>query len=299
MIESDILMKNNRILIAVAFFTIITLLGIFTSIDYYKYLFTHFENSFNYRNWNNSAQALTGLLFLLLDLVLIVLYFTTTGLYQDKVYKLLRYLNLMNFFLYTPYLLYIYISTGSYFYKINPSQQIFQVVRLLLNLVSIVLFLRARPQSQPASIDLGNYELVSYTSMGHRFVHHLLDMLYLIPVFLFWQDRLPNYSWENPYLMEALFLLIYLVYCFLSEAIFRQTLGKMATNSCVAGIGYTPSASRILLRTLARLIPFDRFSFLFGANWHDKTSSTSVVYINTWEKVFEESDPLDTLATQK
>ncbi len=292
-------MKNNSIFIAVVAFALITLLGIFTSIEYYKFLFTHLEDGFRYGNFNSTVQSLTGLLLLLLDLVLIILYFTSTGIYQDKVYKLLRYLNLMSFFLYMPYLLYVYISTGSYFYKINPSQQIFQVVRLVLNLVLVVLFLRARPQSQPAPIDLANYELVSYTSMGHRFVHHLLDLLFLIPVFLFWQDKMPHHSWENPYLMELLFLLIYLVYCFLSEAIFRQTLGKIATNSCVAGIGYIPSSGRILIRTFARLIPFDRLSFLFGANWHDKTSSTSVVYVDTWEKVFEESDPSDTLATQK
>lgn len=292
-------MKNNRILIAVTVFTLVTLLGIFTSIDYYKYLFTHLDDSFSYRNLNNTVQSIAGLLLLLLDLVLITLYFTSTGLYQDKVYKLLRYLNLMSFFLYMPYLLYVYISTGSYFYKINPTQQLLQVGRLVLNMVCVVLFLRARPQSQPASIDLADYELVTYTSTGHRFVHHLLDMLYLIPVFFFWLDRMPGHYWDNPYLMEVLFLLIYLVYCFVSEAIFRQTLGKIATKSCVTAIGYEPSAGRILLRTLARLIPFDRFSFLFGANWHDKTSSTSVVYIDTWEKVFDDSNPSDTLATQK
>jgi hypothetical protein len=292
-------MKNNKILIAVVTFTLITLLGIITSIDYYKYLFTHFGDSFRYGNWSNGVQSITGFLLLLLDLVLITLYFTSTSHYQDKVYKLLRYLNLMSFFLYMPYLLYVYTSTGSYFYKINPSQQLIQVGRLILNLVCIVLFLRAKPQSQPAPIDLTNYELVSYTSMGHRFVHHLLDMLFLIPIFLFWQERMPDHSWENPYLMQVLYLLVYLIYCFLSEAIFRQTLGKIATNSCVTAIGHRPSVGRIIIRTLARLIPFDSFSFLFGANWHDKTSSTAVVYVDTWEKVFADFDPTDMSTTRK
>lgn len=292
-------MKNNRILIAVVAFSIMTLLGIISSAEYYKYLFTSFGNSFRYGGWANGAQQIIGLLLLLLDLVLIALYFTSTGPYQDKVYKLLRYMNLMTFFLYMPHILYLYLSPDSYFYRMEPGQQVIQVSRQVLNLVCMVLFLRARPQSQPAAIDLAQYELVSYTSTGHRFVHYLLDMLFLIPVFLFWQERMPSHSWENPYLMQVLFLLIYLVYCFLSEAIFRQTLGKIATNSCVTAIGYQPSSGRILIRTLARLIPFDRFSFLFGANWHDKSSSTTVVYVDTWEKAFDDSNPTEGLATAK
>jgi len=292
-------MNNNRILIAVVAFTITTTLGIIISIDFYKHLYSGFGDSLRYGNWTNTVQLLMGQLLLLLDLVLITLYFTSTGLYQDKVYKLMRYLNLMGFFLYMPYMFYIYISNSSYFYKIGPLQQFVQIGRLVLNLVCMVLFLRARPQSQPAGIDLANYELVTYTSMGHRFVHYLLDMLFLFPVFLFWQDNMPSHSWESRYLMPAVFSLIYLVYCFLSEAIFGQTLGKIATNSCVTGIGYNPSADRILVRTLARLIPFDKLSFLFGANCHDKTSNTSVVYVDTWERVFDESNPSDALATQK
>lgn len=79
----------------------------------------------------------------------------------------------------------------------------------------------------------------------------------------------------------------YFLYCFLSEAIFRQTFGKIATNSCVVSKGMRLSTGRVLVRTLCRYIPFDGFSFLFRGNWHDNVSSTAVVYIDTWEKVFE------------
>ena len=138
-------------------------------------------------------------------------------------------------------------------------------------------------------MDLAEYELVNYTATGHRFVHYLLDVLFIIPIFLFWRQFLPYRLHENPYALQALCSLIYLIYCFLSELMFRQTLGKIATRSCVTTIGHPYTGGRMLLRTLARLIPFDRFSFLFGANWHDKTTSTAVVYVDTWEKAFEGS----------
>lgn len=234
------------------------------------------------------------ILFVLLDLVLITFFFASTGRYQDKVYKLLRYLFLVTFFLYIPYTIYAYTSGDVYFQSFTLLQKILQITSVLANIACAVLFLRAKPQTQPAAINLVEYELVNYTSMGHRFVHHLLDMLFIVPVFLFWREVLYV---RNEYMLELLFLLVYLVYCFLSEAVFRQTLGKIATNSCVTSNGPDLTAGRVLLRTLARLIPFDRASFLFRANWHDKTTYTSVVYIDTWEKVFEDSNPGDTAAT--
>jgi uncharacterized RDD family membrane protein YckC len=151
----------------------------------------------------------------------------------------------------------------------------------------VVLFLRAKPESQPANVDLSDYELVGYTSMGHRFVHYLVDVLFLLPIFY----SVSQHILQNVYMLQLMFVLLYLFYCLLSEAIFRQTLGKMATGSCVASIGGPLTFGKVVGRTFARLIPFDRFSFLFRANWHDSNSNTTVVYINSWEKVFDEEQP--------
>jgi hypothetical protein len=62
----------------------------------------------------------------------------------------------------------------------------------------------------------------------------------------------------------------------------------MVTNSCVVSDGVELSGKRVFLRTLSRMIPLDKFSFLFGAKWHDRVSSTAVVYVDSWEMAFDE-----------
>lgn len=292
-------MKNNAKYTPVILLLVLQVYNIFRGFDFLKNFFTRLGDSFRYGDGLNSIQMIMYVLFLFLDLALITLFLASNGRYQDKVYKLLRYFFLITYFLYIPYTVYVYASGNVYFGNFSIWQKVFQILSLLINLVCAVLFLIIKPQTQPAAVNLAEYELVSYTSMGHRFVHHLLDMLFVFPVFLFWRGVMPYYISGNPYLLELLFLLVYLVYCFLSEAIFRQTLGKLATNSCVTSNGPELTGGRILLRTFARLIPFDRLSFLFRANWHDKTTYTSVVYVDTWEKAFDDSNPTDTLATRK
>lgn len=292
-------MKNNTRYAAVITLLVLHLYNLVRSLEFFKYFFKNLGFGFRYINLLDTIQNIFYILTFITDFVLIALFFSSTGRYQDKVYKLLRYIFLITFFLYLPYMIYTYASGNSFFYEIELSQQVLHGVNLLLNLTCMVFFLRAKPVSQPAAIDLAEYELVSYTFTGHRFIHYLLDMLFVLPIFLFWRQVLPYHFQANPYLMQLLLVITYLAYCFLSESIFRQTLGKIATGSCVTTIGRPFTPGRILLRTLARLIPFDKLSFLFRANWHDKTTYTSVVYIDTWEKVFDESNPTENLATKK
>jgi hypothetical protein len=133
--------------------------------------------------------------------------------------------------------------------------------------------------------------MVAFTTTGHRFVHHLLDVLFIIPVWLFALQlmMLRRFGSEVTELaVRFVFGTTYLMYSFLSEAIFKQTFGKMVTRSCVVSDGVDLSTGRIFRRTMARLIPFDAFSFLFGAKWHDRASATAVVYVDSWEKAFDE-----------
>lgn len=273
---------------------VVTLLAlhIFNFIRAHKYYEQLFSNLFDSRQYYYSILDQTrqwmNLLIVLFEIITAVVFLASSGLYRDKTYKLLRYFYLMSFFLQVPFTLYYYIFNNDYFTRSELSAQIEQVSYTLVYIGCAVLFMIAKPQTKPAAIDLSEYELVEYTSTGHRFVHRLLDMLFLAPIYLFWLQVLPRYFNNSVFMGELLMIMIYLTYCFLSEAIFRQTLGKIVTRSCVTSIGGPLTAGRVLVRTLARLIPFDNISFLFGANWHDKTTHTAVVYINTWEKVFEE-----------
>jgi hypothetical protein len=281
-------MKNNLKNIVVISLLAMHTLNFIRAHEYYERLFSGLFGSNYYGSILTSVQQVLFLLIVLLEIVLAIVFLASSGLYKDKAYKLLRYIFLMGFFLHFPYTIWFYIFNSEYLGRLELSALMLQVLFLVINIGCAVVFIMAKPQTQPAAIDLSEYELVEYTSTGHRFVHRLLDFLFLAPIYLFWQQVLPYYWDDSVFMGQLLMILIYLVYCFLSEAIFRQTLGKIATKSCVTSIGGPLTAGRVLVRTLARLIPFDNISFLFGANWHDKTTHTSVVYINTWEKVFEE-----------
>jgi uncharacterized RDD family membrane protein YckC len=73
-------------------------------------------------------------------------------------------------------------------------------------------------------------------------------------------------------------------YHFLFEVTLGRTPGKFLTGTrVVSADGGRATAGQILGRTLARYVPFEPFSFLFGGNppsgWHDKWSNTRVVKI--------------------
>jgi hypothetical protein len=166
------------------------------------------------------------------------------------------------------------------------SGRLITVITMVVSWFCTIVFWMAKPEKQVQRVNLNNYELATLTSTRHRFVHHLLDMLFLLPGWLALMDLNAP---QKPGLGTGVLMFVLLPgYYFLAEAIFGQTFGKLFTNSCVAGNGVDVSAGRIFLRTLSRLIPFDKLSFLFRGNWHDKASSTAVVYVDTWQKVFEE-----------
>jgi uncharacterized RDD family membrane protein YckC len=73
-------------------------------------------------------------------------------------------------------------------------------------------------------------------------------------------------------------------YHFIFEATLGRTPGKFLTGTrVVSSNGARASIGQILGRTLARFVPFEPLSFLFGGNppsgWHDKWSNTRVVKI--------------------
>lgn len=71
-------------------------------------------------------------------------------------------------------------------------------------------------------------------------------------------------------------------YHFIFEATLGRTPAKFLTGTrVVSASGARATTGQILGRTLARFVPFEPLSFLFGGNppngWHDKWSNTRVV----------------------
>lgn len=109
-----------------------------------------------------------------------------------------------------------------------------------------------------------------------RFLNLLVDygIIYLIGQFIMVRLGM-SYIWLGP----VLFL-----YCFILEALFGVTLGKIITSTRVSDVnGNKPTIISIFIRSLARLIPFEAFSYLSssGRGWHDFFSGTYVIYKKT------------------
>lgn len=129
-------------------------------------------------------------------------------------------------------------------------------------------------------------------SAGTRLTNRLIDLVvcYILRygILLFWKLPLTwnflDVTDRDDTLMSSISLLIYLGiffgYYFIMESFFGRTIGKLVTRTRVVDeSGSRPTAGRIAGRTLARIIPFEPFSF-FGnepRGWHDTLSKTWVV----------------------
>lgn len=79
---------------------------------------------------------------------------------------------------------------------------------------------------------------------------------------------------------RVFFSLLLGLYYVLMEGLFGRTIGKLVTGTKVIGLdGLHPGWGTIILRSLARLVPFEPFSFLAseGGGWHDRWTDTRVI----------------------
>ena len=75
-------------------------------------------------------------------------------------------------------------------------------------------------------------------------------------------------------------LFLFFLYYTIFESLTGKTLGKYLTKTKVVNPdGKKPVWTRVLLRSLCRLIPLDQISFLFDfkSGWHDTLSKTIVI----------------------
>lgn len=127
-------------------------------------------------------------------------------------------------------------------------------------------------------------------SKGSRAVNSIVDsviilflwILLSIGLFLIGFDHMlfdENTGEEFPSIIFVIFLPIYFLYYFTMEARYQRTVGKYITKTKVlTKEGAKPSVSKVALRSLCRLIPFEYLSFLASPNGiHDLLSETRVV----------------------
>jgi len=132
-----------------------------------------------------------------------------------------------------------------------------------------------------------------YTTKLRRFGNYLIDMIIfrmlLFPVAFFIGYIVAVCGLAGPVFWELidspitgwlLTISIFFLYYFAFEVIWQRTPGKFITGTkVVTPDGRKPATYAIAVRTLARLVPFEPFSFLGkeANGWHDKWSCTTIV----------------------
>ncbi|HAX16830.1 MAG TPA: hypothetical protein DIV44_14525 [Leeuwenhoekiella sp.] len=135
-------------------------------------------------------------------------------------------------------------------------------------------------QDNTAVQEIQDYMSTTWT----RFVNFLIDFIVFLLLVLIGSLSLDSVfvTSNSDFLLAVgygMVLLIFLLYHGLTEYFFQKTVGKYITKTIVVTKdGEKPDAGTIALRTLCRLIPFDRLSFLITKNgFHDRFSNTQVV----------------------
>jgi len=83
----------------------------------------------------------------------------------------------------------------------------------------------------------------------------------------------------------SVYTVVQFLYYFIFELSSGQTIGKKITKTKVVTINGKLNFFKILVRTLTRIIPIDRLSYLFGhtTGMHDQYSGTYVISLNSEE----------------
>ncbi len=154
----------------------------------------------------------------------------------------------------------------------------FTILKIVLLIYSIKIYRQAAIRTKVlSSIRL---------TRAKRFVHHFVDSI-LIYIILFSYVRTVNTLSSDLLLIILLYVCIFSIpflYYTFCEALFRQTPGKVVTNTYVSNPDGSPtSLKKILIRSLCRYIPFEALSYVVqtGERWHDKFSGTDVFSAST------------------
>lgn len=128
--------------------------------------------------------------------------------------------------------------------------------------------------NSPEMVDAGNMT---------RFSNYFIDCIFTVLLLLVIgavvnQFGIVEIPLDDELFLEVFFICSYVFISFVFETITGKTPGKFITRChVVTDTGEKPGTLNVLGRNLARLIPFDSVSFVFGRGWHDSISKTRVV----------------------
>jgi uncharacterized RDD family membrane protein YckC/type II secretory pathway pseudopilin PulG len=130
-------------------------------------------------------------------------------------------------------------------------------------------------------------KLYAPATILRRLSNHILDAIFQVIINAVIASFISAAIFQGqPHLAWSMLtsLVIYIAYYAICEALWQKTPAKFITQTkVVMRDGSKPPFLNILGRSFSRIIPFEAFSFLFGAypiGWHDRFSGTIVVPSN-------------------
>lgn len=154
----------------------------------------------------------------------------------------------------------------------------------------------ANTSLQDAAIEKASQQArIAQVGNGKRFGNFIIDYLMVLAVVftlavgstivsaMIDPASLDNVEAEAERFNYLFYFISHIGYYVILESTFGRTIGKFITKTKVVDEhGRLPTLKAIILRTLARYIPFEAFSFLGGSpgGWHDRLSKTMVVDAN-------------------
>lgn len=136
---------------------------------------------------------------------------------------------------------------------------------------------------------------VKVVAGGRRVAHYFIDSfifsLLLVPFDLVYPTvgYIPNSLFGVPFAILFPASILYVLYYFGFESLIQTTPGKFLTGTVVINeYGQKPTPKQSIVRSLVRLVPFERLSCLLNdRGWHDTWSGTWVVRKAEAEKLLE------------
>jgi hypothetical protein len=116
-----------------------------------------------------------------------------------------------------------------------------------------------------------------------RFTNWVIDVGCVLFLFLAFLRIVPA-GWLKPEHYRFVVFGVMFAYYATAELAFKRTIGKLLTGTyLVAADDAVPTSSQLFMRTLYRFLPLEPLSLLFSRRrmaWHDKLSSTKVIYLD-------------------
>ncbi|HEY0652096.1 MAG TPA: hypothetical protein VGD65_03170 [Chryseosolibacter sp.] len=153
---------------------------------------------------------------------------------------------------------------------------------LLLGALSTLIVLLLNP----ANKEVSENRQVRIQFKWMRPFHYLADRLIIVLlvsngfVFYFLNGGAAELERDQLYLWSVLSITgCVIIATFVTESLFQLSPSKILTGSLTVSDNFEkPSTGSILVRSLARIIPFNSLAFVVKKGWHDSLSKTTVVY---------------------